>query len=55
MDYKAKLKSARLSLLEAQHIVRPRDDRWKELDEIIAPLEEMIMRRDEGDGQYSKV
>ena len=43
--YKQALRSAREALLVAQDIVRPTDKRWKELDLIIAPIEEMLMRK----------
>jgi hypothetical protein len=36
------LKQARLLILDAQFIIRPTDERWKLINEIIEPLEEMI-------------
>lgn len=42
---KAKLKEARLCLLQAQVIVRPTDERWGKIDKLLEPLEEMIMSR----------
>ena len=44
--YKNKLKEARLKLLEAQGMVGPMDERWRLLDEVIGPLEEMITTKD---------
>lgn len=41
-EIKQKLKEARLKLIEVQEIIRPLDERYKIIDEIVAPLEDMI-------------
>ncbi len=40
--YKESLRQARICLCNAQEIVRPYDERWQKLNELLEPLEEMI-------------
>jgi hypothetical protein len=38
------LREARLKILEAQTILRPTDDRWFVLDDLLSPIEEIIIK-----------
>lgn len=43
--FKNLLRKAREILLSAQLTIGPLDKRWKELDKVISPLEDMIVKK----------
>lgn len=43
--YKEELRLARLHLLNAQVIIRPYDERYTQIEEILESLEQMIIKR----------
>jgi hypothetical protein len=45
--YKDSLRAARKYLLIGQEIIRPTDMRYREVDELVGQLEEMITRKED--------